>query len=303
MDHELTVPQLKVRRNIATSAIQHLPGGRALFWKFYNKLYKSFVHTSISSTYFGASVNCDLRDLLGGFIYHFGIWEPHISYVIQSRLRPGDLFCDIGANIGYYSLLGSRAVGVSGSVVAVEPSPDLFSKLKANLAQNGCTNVRVVNVAISDRLGELTLYRGPEYNAGAATTVPNRGFRRECEVAALPVEQVLTSEERRRLRLIKIDVEGAEGPILRHFLDTLDLYSDKIEVIVELSDKDYIDSSITQNVIVRDFASAGFNAYAIPNAYTADIYLDFDGPISPVPVTGPLTEQTDVLFSKSLERS
>src|SRR5207249_2412898 len=101
--------------------------------------------------------------------YYFGMWEPHISRWIDERLSPGDTFIDVGANIGYYSLLAARRVGPTGSVVAIEPSPKTFRALEANLAQNRLKNVRTVNAAVSDRQATVPLYHGPDTHGGLTT--------------------------------------------------------------------------------------------------------------------------------------
>jgi tRNA/tmRNA/rRNA uracil-C5-methylase (TrmA/RlmC/RlmD family) len=117
-------------------------------------------HEFVVSTSFGMRIAGDTRDIIQGFIYFFGMWEPSLTRWIQERLAPGDIFIDVGANIGYYSLLASKLVGHSGSVVAIEPSPKIFSALQHNLALNHIENVRVVNMAVSDRREALRLFRG-----------------------------------------------------------------------------------------------------------------------------------------------
>lgn len=76
---------------------------------------------------------------------------------MAERLKPGDVFVDVGANIGYFSLLASKLVGPGGRVVAIEASPEVFDLLRRNLELNKAHNVRAVNVAISDREGSLQL--------------------------------------------------------------------------------------------------------------------------------------------------
>ena len=65
-------------------------------------------------------------------IYLFGIWEPAITRFVKGRLKPGDLFVDIGANVGYYSLLAAKLVGSEGQVIAIEASPTIARKLEQN---------------------------------------------------------------------------------------------------------------------------------------------------------------------------
>jgi len=92
------------------------------------------------------------------------------------RLAPGDAFVDVGANIGYFSLLASKLVGESGLVVAIEPSPTIFAVLESNLARNRAHNVRAVCVAASASTGMLRLFRGPDSNIGRTTVLADEGL-------------------------------------------------------------------------------------------------------------------------------
>jgi precorrin-6B methylase 2 len=91
----------------------------------------------------------DAKDIIQQYIYYFGVWEPRITGWVSRHLAPGDTFIDVGANIGYYSLLASPLVGKTGTVVAIEASPRTFDDLLFNLELNNVSNVRPVNVAVS----------------------------------------------------------------------------------------------------------------------------------------------------------
>jgi FkbM family methyltransferase len=115
------------------------------------------------------------------------MWEPCLTCWILEQLAPGDVFIDVGANIGYYSLLASKLVGEFGLVVAIEPSPTIFNSLKNNLALNRVGNIRLVNMAVSDQLQVLRLFIGPEWNVGLTTTVEKSSFKFEGQVLAAPL--------------------------------------------------------------------------------------------------------------------
>src|SRR5262249_59237800 len=87
------------------------------------------------------------RDFLQQYLYYFGVWEPDITALIKRRLRLGNCFVDIGANIGYFTLLAARQVGTTGRVVSIEASPAVYSPLTANVRRNRLTQVRALNVA------------------------------------------------------------------------------------------------------------------------------------------------------------
>jgi FkbM family methyltransferase len=243
-------------------------------------------------------VDCDLFDLVPEFIFHFRHWEPNISHWISRRLRRGDVFVDVGSNLGYYSLLASGIVGPEGKVVAIEASPSIYWRLLQSLKTNSCDNVRPVNVAVSSMPGRVTIYAGPPYNSGATSTLPGwRHGKPEAEVTALPLSQVLTVEEIKRARLIKIDVEGAEAPILHELAATIDLYPRDLEIVVECSVAGD-DKSREFEEIFGKFRAAGFLAFGIENDHSAGWYLRWRSPCPPRPIYTLPEGPTDVLFTR-----
>jgi FkbM family methyltransferase len=88
-----------------------------------------------------------------------GVWDLTISGLMENVLRPDMTFVDAGANIGYFSVLGSRLVGPSGRVFAVEPDPINLTILRANLKRRGCSNVTVLPVAAWSERAELEFHR------------------------------------------------------------------------------------------------------------------------------------------------
>src|SRR3954447_9594533 len=88
-------------------------------------------------------------DMVPAYMYLFGTWEPNITGYVKRALRTGDTFIDVGANIGYFSMLASKLVGPGGSVVALEASPEFYEIVQENIRLNNCGNVRPVNVAAS----------------------------------------------------------------------------------------------------------------------------------------------------------
>ncbi len=154
----------------------------------------------------GGGARCIVRlpDLVGMYIYLFGVWEPDISCFVRDRLCEGATFIDIGAHIGYYPLLASPRVGHGGGgVVAIEASPTIFEALKANLALNQVSNCRLVQMAAAAEAGSLRVYRGPTHNIGLTTTVASRGLPLEATVEAAPLADMLEPREITTARLYK----------------------------------------------------------------------------------------------------
>jgi FkbM family methyltransferase len=279
------------------AGIRVLPG-RAMepAFRIYNSGLKATGRSFRATTYFGASVTCNATDLLQMMILHFGHWEPTISRLLEKLLRPGDTFIDVGANIGYDALLGSYLVGSSGRVVSVEANPPTFRALQANLRANGAGNVRAVNVAASDKTGELQLYdRSGPRNTGAVTTLAPEGMPAVATVEARPLKLILSPEERASARLIKIDVEGAEPPILNTILDDLDSYDPRLELIVEVSPGE--DRAIWRGLFDR-LKAAQFAAYKVENSYRPGWYLKWRRPAPLEPITSLPERMTDIFFTR-----
>jgi FkbM family methyltransferase len=275
-------------------ALRRAPAQGILF-RCYNFLIKRLTSRAIVETKFGSRIECEPTDLIQSMIFHFGVWEPNISWVMQQILEPGDVVADVGANIGYDSLLASRLVGQTGTVVSVEAAPSTFEKLRSNLALNAADNVRALNFAVSDQCGLLTLYTGNQNNVGAASTIASADRQIVVEVKAFPLDELLTEAERNRLRLIKMDIEGGEPEVLRRFLKTLDLYGPQICLIVEASPQ--IDHRAWAELF-EQFKDAGFSAHGIENSYSPTWYLNWRGPTPLRLLKRMPDQQTDILFTR-----
>lgn len=142
-----------------------------------------------------------------------GIWEPYETRLILEHLGQGGVFLDIGANIGYYTVLAAMMVGPAGLVVAYEPDEDNFSLMQANLSLNKLNNVRPFLAAVSDHDGRGFIYRS-EDNSGDHHLYDNGEGR-----ARMPVNVVHGGHHvralTRRVDFIKIDTQGSETGILR----------------------------------------------------------------------------------------
>lgn len=248
-------------------------------------------------TQFGALLDCDPYDYVQGYILLFGTWEPEVSLAIQRCLRPGDTFVDIGANVGYDTLLGATAVGDRGSVIAIEAAAGTMSLLESNLSLNPelSRRVRAVHAAVSDRRGTLALYELSGNHIGATTTVRSRGGTPSGRVEALPLGDILRADEASRTTLIKIDVEGAERPILESIIADLHRFPRLRHVIVEASVEDDLDA---WKKLLGNFVSHGFRPHAIENEYSYRWYVRPRTPVEPRELLELPQTQTDLLLTR-----
>lgn len=261
-----------------------------------------------AKTRYGSEMSCRLPDAIQTCIFLYGVWEPDVSAFIASELHPGDTFIDVGAHVGYYSVLASRAVGSEGNVVALEASPETFAALEKNLILDpDCGNVRALNVAASELPGMIPFYLGPKGSEGWSTTVLRDSFRDRCTVSSGPLTSLLTEKELRTARIIKIDVEGAEAEVLRGLVPALGLLRQDVEIVMEISPSLWPAASREGNMtceqVLSPMLDAGFRAYRIQNDYAPWRFLYPERISRPVQIRGPIrvsgvTGQIDLVLSK-----
>ncbi|MBZ4321482.1 FkbM family methyltransferase [Streptomyces huiliensis] len=238
------------------------------------------------------------EDLIMRSLYTSGCWEPVVSAFIASRLKPGDGFLDIGANLGYYTAMASRLVGPDGVVVAIEPAPALHAELQANAALNQCENVRPVRAAVTTSPGEVVLYVPHKGNLGATTMVKPEQHESRLTVPGLPLADIVTTTELERARIIKVDVEGAEGMVLDSLAELLDLQRPDCEIVVEISPDRLAAGGRTVDEVLAPFLSHSLHPYRLVNSYMPEDYPTMlRRPPAPVRIRGPITAQTDVVLS------
>jgi FkbM family methyltransferase len=259
-------------------------------------------YSVITRTRYGFRMVAQVMDLVSSVIYLTGQWEPYLTAYVRRRLRPGDVFVDIGANIGYYSLLASRLVGGSGRVYSVEASTSIYSALLRNIELNGCENIVPINAAASDAAGELVIWLADERNRGRSTTVAElaatEGMKRESTVRADTIDRLVGPEVLRRARLVKIDVEGAERTVLAPLLISSGSLGEYTEWLIELTPGFCKDGQRDADWIFESFVAMGYSAYVIPNSYSIAGWLANTRTADLTRVMKAPEHQADVLFRR-----
>ena len=216
---------------------------------------------TVSPTVFGARMNCNSRDFVQRRIRHFGIFEHNLTSFTRRELRPGDVYLDIGANVGYFTLLASRQVGPKGRVISVEADPWTFRRLVDNVELNDCPNVRALNVAATGEPCKVRIERKDAGNSGTNSIAADQA---EGNIEGWTFETI-AGDDLSNISFIKIDIEGSEAPILKAILDLSGRLSNQLIVASEVSE--------ASAAFVAKFIAAGFDAYLMTNIYTIDYYL------------------------------
>ena len=286
---------------LARLYIRYVPiqAGKRRFWRHVlGPHFAWHAHTYLARTRFGARLRGNTYDLLQQYVYFFGIWEPHLTSFLIDRVRPGDVVVDVGANIGYFSVLTSKLVGDTGRVIALEASPSIFQRLDENLRLNRISNVSAMNIAVAADEGTRSVYLGPAHNIGLTTTVANSSLRLEAAVASKTLVSLLPSDIWRAVRILKIDVEGGEADVIAGLAPLLPTAPPELEVVVEISPETLAQSGLTPEDVMRPFEAAGFRAYRIENDYSPLTYLDLPKRFRVSPLQSPIESQVDVVFSR-----
>lgn len=167
-------------------------------------------------------LDIDLRSVVGREIYYHLSYEPTLSRLLARLLAPGDVVVDCGANIGELALRSSRLVGPSGKVVAIEASPATAQELNRNVALNRAANVTVVECALSDRDGEAVFHLGAgECSLSSSFWSPGDFAGQSITVKTRRLASILDELQLERIKLIKLDVEGAELSVIKSMKDRL----------------------------------------------------------------------------------
>lgn len=140
-----------------------------------------------------------------------GGYEPHVAATLDRLLGPGDVFVDVGANVGYHTFRAASLVGVDGRVVAVEANPENARLLAHTIESNRLTNVELVPLALAGGRGYVSFGTHVGSNGGflpdgASTTGSGRGTI----VPTIALDDLGLD----RVAVVKIDVEGAEGIVI-----------------------------------------------------------------------------------------
>jgi FkbM family methyltransferase len=155
------------------------------------------------------------REKRGLALIYYGIIEYAPTKLVSAYLRPGDTFIDVGANIGYYSMIAARAVGSQGRVLAFEPLARVRASLERSVKLNGFAHVEVRSEVVDRTTGTIDLFEVTEgANDGLSSTVaPPENAARVAHRCVSLDEALAEGSERARVDFLKVDVEGGEDAV------------------------------------------------------------------------------------------
>ena len=179
-------------------------------------MFRALLKPHVSTLHHDIRMELDPEEWLQIDLRASGGLEQRTTALFERILRPGDSYVDVGAHVGYHSLVAARLVGASGRIFAIDPQPYNCAKILTNAELNGFTNITVVAAAVDEADGFVALKNqsrqdkarltlaGPGVNDGALTFV----------VPKITLRWLIESYKLRQVNLLKVDVEGFELEVL-----------------------------------------------------------------------------------------
>jgi len=157
------------------------------------------------------------REMINRAIFLYGTFEISETRLVQAFLRPGMTFLDVGAHIGYYTLIAARLVGEAGRVHSFEPGAATRAHLEANVARNHLGNVEIHVQALAEQTGEVGFWPSTlASNQGISSIIASGdGQAAPVMVPSLSLDDFAASLGGRRIDFLKMDIEGAELQVIR----------------------------------------------------------------------------------------
>lgn len=222
---------------------------------------KNFIVSLLKSTFAevqGHKMYLDSKDSLCLSINE--VYGPLETEIVKKEVKKGNVVLDIGANIGYHTLIFARLVGERGKVFAFEPDPTNFSLLKKNVEINGYSNVVLVQKAVSNKTGKLKLYLSKK-NLGDHRIYDSQDGRKSIDIESIRLDDYF-KEKNLEIDFIKMDIQGAEGGAIQGMLNLL-RKNNKVKILTEFWPIGLIRFGINPDEYLNLLIKLGFKLYEI----------------------------------------
>ncbi|MEH6569761.1 MAG: FkbM family methyltransferase [Halioglobus sp.] len=183
-----------------------------------------------------------------------GIWEPYETSLVLQLLHPGSVFVDVGANLGYFSVVAASLVGDAGKVVAFEPDPANFELLRASSDLNHFgSRIQAVQAGLSDRASDGRLYLSQD-NMGDHQIYAGEGDRESLPIELLNGTDFLIPLTP-QIDLLKVDTQGSEYQVMTGLMPLLKEQAIAPRIIIELTPFSLRESGASGRMLIELLAS------------------------------------------------
>jgi FkbM family methyltransferase len=211
----------------------------------------------------GLAMELDVHEWPQLDLLRLGRAEPLTAALFERLLRDGDTYVDVGAHVGFHTLIARRCVGPTGRVIAVEPQPYAADRILRHWRLNGFANIVVYVAAAAAGEGRVEL-RAQVDSDKSRLSLHAPGVNDESQpfiVATIPLATVFREQALRRVRLLKVDVEGYEPEVLAGLDDALGIVDD---LVLEVLDARM--PSARSRAMVEMLADRGFRLRSVEGA-------------------------------------
>jgi FkbM family methyltransferase len=247
-----------------SNSIPYFPGRWRIMDRIFHRWFKHSriqIDVPLNSS---VTIACNLGDEV-----QFGMWCGRESYEIgsttffKSLLFPGAVFVDVGANVGYYSLVAAPRLGSSGRIYSFEPMSQQFERLTENIRRNKLFQITPLKLALSNQTLPAVLQLNDAHNTGSASLRPaaDRTVVHQETVECTTLDLFAESEGLSRLDVLKIDVEGLEVAVLRGASRTLAHF--RPVILIEVTDRLQREGGSTREELYACLGRLGYQAYHV----------------------------------------
>lgn len=197
-------------------------------------------------------------------LFWYGYYEKPVGIILKKMLKPGDVFVDVGANIGYFSLLVANQSS-QNKIIALEPVSYLFNALKENISLNKFNNIEALNLAAGYKEETRLIYLSKTDNTGMSSFQQPENYSGKSEtVKVVTLDSLARNLKLQKVDLIKIDVEGSELFVLKGMTEIITLFQPSI--VLELNPETLSYFSISPADVLTYISHFSYNAFVITDS-------------------------------------
>ncbi len=233
----------------------------------------------------GSKMHIDLRDTgVAPFLLEWGFYEKYETEFFKRLIKKGMVVVDIGANIGYYTLLAARLVGEEGKVFAFEPEPYNYRLLCKNIEVNGYRNVIPKRKAVFSKTVKTELFLDKRNLGGHSLSEANVDNGTSITIEATSLDDYFKNTDH-KIDVIKIDVQGSEMKVFEGMANTIN-QNDHVKIITEFWPRGLQNSGSSPTGFLNKLIDFGFTLYQIgQNVEPVDVNHLLEAPVDNKPTT------------------
>ena len=210
----------------------------------------------------GSKMYVDSRDTgVAPYLLEWGYYEKNETELFKKIVKKGMVILDIGANIGYYTLLAARLIGAEGKVYAFEPDPYNFSLLNKNVKINGYNNVTTVQKAVFSQSGKMQLFLDKNNLGGHSLSKANVNKSNSTSTEVTSIDDYFINSKQ-KIDLVKMDVQGLEMKVIEG-MDNVIKENKEIQIILEFWPWGLQNAGSSSPTLLNKLGEYGFTLYDI----------------------------------------